>query len=227
MSNISREFFSTDIGMCGSFMRIVEVLCVPLYLYCLMLDHEALALILVRNFVEPADFDKLPKDTSCRKPKLLPTNFLCDKCSRMDSNEFAGRTFEFLFVEIMVFTFYLFTMTVYMLKSRCSRAGEDIGSHFENEYLALMANTICSKVPKEEHANLEQFYSGKERMIHIAGFIEIKCMFDESSLEQIRKPIPITKEEAPMWIKKNIVGRITKKELDDERVRETNLQDMM
>lgn len=38
-SNVSREFFSTDIGMCGSIMRIVEVLCVPLYIYALVLNH--------------------------------------------------------------------------------------------------------------------------------------------------------------------------------------------
>lgn len=139
-------------------MRIVEVLCVPLYLYCLVLDHEALALILVRNFVEPdinqpeyAMFEKEPLPTSCRKPKLLPTNFLCDKCSRVDSNVFAGRTFEFLFVEIMVFVFFLFTMTIYMLKSRCSRIGENIGTHFENEYMAKMANKITSRVVADAH----------------------------------------------------------------------------
>lgn len=207
-------------------MRIVEVLCVPLYLYCLVLDHEALALILVRNFVEPPDFEKIPKDPSCRTPKLLPTNFLCDKCSREDSNQFAGKTFEFLFVEIMVFTFFLFTMTVYMLKSRCSRTGENIGGHFESEYMAMMANLISERVSMDV-PNPKQFYVNKERMIHIAGFIDIKCMFGPQAFEEILKGIRIDAEQAPMWIKNNVVGRISKRELDDERVRETNLQDMM
>lgn len=152
ISNISREFFSTDIGMCGSVMRIVEVLCVPLYIYALVLDHEWLALVIVRNFVEPIDFDKepYPENHPCRSLKKVPTNFLCDKCSREDSNKFAGKIFEFLLVEIMVFVFFLFTMTIYMLKSRCQRVvGENIGPHFEADYMSLMANKIISRVDRE------------------------------------------------------------------------------
>lgn len=34
-------------------------------------------------------------------------------------------------------------------------------------------------------------------------------------------------EESIMWIKNNVVGKITKSELDDERNKETNALDMM
>jgi Na+-transporting methylmalonyl-CoA/oxaloacetate decarboxylase gamma subunit len=93
-STVSREFLSTDIGMCGSLMRVVEVFCVPLYIYALMLDHESLAVILVRTFVEPAPdsdptFKKKPiHDEPCRSFVESPTNFLCDKCPRADAEQF-------------------------------------------------------------------------------------------------------------------------------------------
>lgn len=48
-------------------------------------------------------------------------------------------------------------------------------------------------------------------MIHIAGFIEIKCMFNEESFKSIVKGIAIQPEEARAWIVNNVVGRITKK----------------
>ena len=186
----------------------------------------------MRNFVEPADFDKNPyadvdpsQVSSCRSLKKTPTNFLCDKCSREDSNKFAGKIFEFLLVEIMVFVFFLFTMTVYMLKSRCQRVvGENIGPHFEADYMSLMANKIISRVDREKN---DSFYVNKERMIHIAGFVEIKCILSPGSYDDIVKEHHVTPEQSEMWIKNNVVGRITKKDLDSERVRETNLQDMM
>lgn len=186
----------------------------------------------MRNFIEPPVFDKEPyadvdpsQVSGCRSLKKVPTNFLCDKCSREDSNKFAGRTFEFLLVEIMVFVFFLFTMTIYMLKSRCQRVvGENIGPHFEQDYMSLMANKIISRVDMKKEP---PFYIGKERMVHIAGFVEIKCIFTQDSYDNIKAEHHVIPDDAEMWIKNNVVGRITKKDLDNERVRETNLQDMM
>lgn len=110
-------------------MRIVEVLCVPFYLYCLVLAHEMLALILVRNEAGDDSYPNAdPETIECREFKRTPTHFLCDKCPRDKAMAFSGRTLEFFFVEIIVYTFYLCSMVVYMIKSRCSKVGDDIGS---------------------------------------------------------------------------------------------------
>lgn len=228
ISTVFREFFSAEIGLLGQMMRIVEVLCVPFYLFCLVLGHEMLALILVRNEAgEDKGVNDPPEATmDCREPKTTPTFFLCDKCPRDRSDQFSGRTLEFFFVEIIVYTFYLTSMVLYMLKSRCSRVGDDIGSQFEPQYLAMMANKIANMIdlnvpfPKE-------YYVQKERMIKINSFIEVKMILEESSFDKLTKHKQISKEEAPSWIKNNIVGRITKKDLDTERIRETNVLDMM
>lgn len=227
ISTVFREFFSAEIGLLGQMMRIVEVLCVPFYLFCLVLGHQMLALILVRNSAgeEKGVFDP-PDPPDCRKPNDLPTYFLCDKCPRDTSDLFSGRTLEFFFLEIIVYTFYLVSMVFYMLKSRCTRVGDDIGSQFEPQYLAMMANKIASMIdlnvpfPKE-------YYVRKERMIKINSFIEVKMVLQEDSFEELTKRKEISKEKAPNWIKRNIVGRITKKDLDTERIRETNVLDMM
>lgn len=91
----------------------------------------------------------------------------------------------------------------------------------------MMANKIASMIdlnvpfPKE-------YYVDKERMIKINSFIEVKMILDDASFEELaNKNKSISKEKAPMWIKNNIVGRITKNDLDTERIRETNVLDMM
>jgi hypothetical protein len=89
-----------------------------------------------------------------------------------------------------------------------------------------MANTIASMIdlnvpfPKE-------YYVGKERVVKINSFIEIKMILEEKSFDELMKRKQISAAKAPMWIKNNIVGRISKKDLDTERIRETNVLDMM
>lgn len=226
ISTVFREFFSAEIGLLGQMMRIVEVLCVPFYLFCLVLGHEVLALILVRNEAgEEKGVFNPPADDECFLKRR--EGFLCDKCPRDRSEQFSGRALEFFFVEIMVYSFYLLSMVLYMLKSRCSRVGDDIGTQFEPQYLAMMANKIASMIdlnvpfPKE-------YYVQKERMIKINSFIEIKMILDETSFDELySKRKQISKERAPAWIKNNVVGRIAKRDLDTERIRETNVLDMM
>ena len=51
--------------------------------------------------------------------------FLLDKCSIQDAQTFQGRTFEWLVVEVGVFTFFIFTMIITMIKSRFMKVGMD------------------------------------------------------------------------------------------------------
>lgn len=129
IATVFREFFPAEIGLLGRMMHLVEVFCVPLYLYCLVCAHEMLALILIRNEAGPEKgvFQAPDPTEECRSLKQTPTRFLCDKCPRNVSEVFSGRVLEFFFIEIIVYTFYLCSMVIYMIKSRCQKVGNDIG----------------------------------------------------------------------------------------------------
>ena len=133
ISTIFREFFDAEIGLLGQMMRMVIPLCVPFYLYCLLMAHEHLSLIMVRNEADRLKgvFDPPSELDTCRKAKTRPTYFLCDKCPRPNYDAFSGRAFEFFFIEIMVFFFYMLSMMWYMLKSRFDRVGEEVEKQFE------------------------------------------------------------------------------------------------
>ena len=57
--------------------------------------------------------------------------------------------------------------------------------------------------------------------------IQLKISLTKTGFDMLNERKPITDKGAGQWIKDNIVGRITKKNLDDERARETNTLDMM
>jgi hypothetical protein len=129
----------------------------------------------------------------------------------------------------MVYTFYVVSMVLYMLRSRCQRVGEQLENHFEPEYMSMMATKIAQSIDLQVPFPKE-YYVNKERMIRINTFIEVKIILNEKSFEEIAKKkhnIQISREKAAEWIKENVVGRITKADLDNERVRENNVLDMM
>jgi len=58
-----------------------------------------------------------------------------------------GRANDWLTIEIMVYIFYLMTMLILMIKSRCSLIGIDQSKQFESFYLSQMANQIIGCIP--------------------------------------------------------------------------------
>jgi hypothetical protein len=56
---------------------------------------------------------------------------------------------------------------------------------------------------------------------------QLKISLRKTGFDMLMEKKPVTDKEAGNWIKDNIVGRISKKNLDDERARETNTLDMM
>lgn len=97
--------------------------------------------------------------------------------------------------------------------------------------MALMANKIAASIDKMVPFPRE-YYVQKERMIKINTFIEIKIILNDASFKMIdpqerKVDSKITEKNAAKWIQDNIVGCITKRDLDDERIRENNVLDMM
>jgi hypothetical protein len=66
-----------------------------------------------------------------------------------------------------------------------------------------------------------------ERIISVET-VQLKICLSKQAFEQLNeKNTSVDAEESIMWIKNNVVGKITKSELDDERNKETNALDMM
>ena len=65
-----------------------------------------------------------------------------------------------------------------------------------------------------------------ERIVQVKG-VALKVCLPADEFEKLLKSKIIPKSEATQWINTCIVGRITKRQLDDERVRETNALDIM
>jgi hypothetical protein len=52
-------------------------------------------------------------------------DWLLDKCGQGDIELFGGRIREFLWIEVFVFTFFMLTMLILMIKSRFMPVGVD------------------------------------------------------------------------------------------------------
>ena len=62
-------------------------------------------------------------------------------------------------------------------------------------------------------------------MISVSG-VNIKIKLTKQDYTRIKKKQPIKKTEAIEWVHRCVVGKITKKDLDKERLDETNSMDM-
>ena len=72
----------------------------------------------------------------------------------------------------------------------------------------------------------ESFYIGRERIVMVQN-TPLKANLKKRTLDNIREGKEVPKEEATEWILNNIVGKISKTDLDLERVKEINTLDMM
>ena len=57
-----------------------------------------------------------------------------------------GRTMEWVSIEIFIFFVYLFTMVIYLLKSRFKSVGVNQSTQFEPLYMNYMIDRIISKI---------------------------------------------------------------------------------
>ena len=100
-------------------MRISEILCIPVYISCILASIEHLCLITIRLMTKSASTNlyltgKLPNLTD----QIV-------KCSLENSLKFEGQVAEWLVIEIMIFTYFTVTMLIIMAKSRFISVGTD------------------------------------------------------------------------------------------------------
>ena len=74
--------------------------------------------------------------------------------------------------------------------------------------------------------NPKHFYVNKERMIRVEG-VALKIKLTNDDFENLLNGVEVTNEHATDWIKRVLVGKIIKSDLDDEPKKETNSLDLM
>ena len=137
LATFYREIFSSKTDLFGQFMRIMEIVCIPLYLACILSGIQHLTTIMIRFQT---------KDE--KNNKFLSGRIGCDciscerKCLLKDFEKFGGKFQEWLIVEVMVFFFFILTMLIIMCKSRFMKVGTDNTTQFDKAYMAELANLI-------------------------------------------------------------------------------------
>ena len=94
----------------------------------------------------------------------------------------AGKSLEWILMELVVYVFFLCTMIVIMIKSRFTRVGIDNSQQFESLYMSKMANKICENIDMkigndDKKARSERFFVGKERNVEVDGVL-VQIMLD-------------------------------------------------
>ena len=190
-------------------MRLFEITCIPVYLYQVLFAIELLSVAMVRE-------QTLDEANNV---------YLSSKCNLVDFNTFAGTSVEWLLIEVFVFGYFICTMLLTMIKSRFMRVGMDNSAQFEPTYMSYLANKVVKEVDLNME-NVDLYYVNKERLIQVQGVI-IKVAFGQEDFDAIKKGEVVSENMATGWIKRCIVGSISKLDLDNERMKETNSLDMM
>lgn len=121
-----------------------------------------------------------------------------------------------------------------MIKSRFFKVGIDNSKSFESTYMSKMVNAICDciEIDLQKKHKKEKFFVNKEQNIDVEG-INLAVKLNKDDFENIfdkkyfREINYVSMDEAPDWIKRCIVGGITKEELDQQRKEEVCSLDMM
>lgn len=135
---------------------------------------------------------------------------------------------EWLIVEIAIFGFFLMTMLLTMFKSRFWKVGMDNSGQFEDTNMSYLCNRIIKNIDFSISQDPRAFYIDKERLVQVQG-VMIKLCLPKEDFDKIynNRRYEVPQEESIAWIKRCVVGNISKKELDNERMKETNSLDMM
>ena len=135
----------------------------------------------------------------------------------------AGTTVYWLILEVLVYFFFIFTMLLFMIKSRFINMVKDPSLEFEEIKMRKTVERIIQCIDYKM-AHCELFYVGKERMIK-SGTIFIKVCMTQEDFENIKNKVTV--KDPAEWVLRNVVGKITKDELDDTRNSEMNTLDFI
>lgn len=215
-------------------MRICEILCIPMYISCILAIIEAMCVIMIRLMTD----DEV--NNAYLRGKNIPVKEGDEivgwkgneKCLQKHYDQFGSAVMEWFIIEVLVFASFTFTMCLIMMKSRFMMVGTDNTTQFEPPYMRLLARRIIEYINLEspQHtamtaAESELYYVNKERMISVQGVL-IKIQLTKEDYQNLKNKVELDNEEADAWIKRVIVGNISKSDLDEERLAETNSMDM-
>jgi len=152
---LAREVFASKTTFFGQVLRIIEIVCIPIYMACIFSSTEWITVIMVReaqfmdeNILKSQKVGNLPEFIT---DKVLTPGFqfLALRCYRSESIKFSGRIREFLWIEIFIYMFFMLTMFLLMIKSRFYSISVDNSYQFEEEYMSLLAERITKLGIKE------------------------------------------------------------------------------
>ena len=168
-----REIFSAQTDMFGQFMRLFEIACIPLYFYLILFSIELISFAMIREHTV----------SELTNPNLSMA------CNYVDFVKFSGRTVEWLLIEVFVWTFFISTMLLTMIKSRFMPVGGDNSAQFENVYMSYLANKILKDIDLDKE-DAELFYVEKERLVQVNGVMLKICLSHQDFRNIIeKKPI--------------------------------------
>ena len=164
LSNFYREIFTAQTDIFGQIMRIVEIACIPLYLFQILMSIELVCTAMIRWAVEVDMTDEKIQELFFTGTDLR-NNILYKKCPLKEFNAIQGSTNEWLIVEIAIFGYFLLTMLLTMFKSRFWKVGMDNSGQFEDTNMSYLCNRIIKNIDFTISQDPRAFYVDKERLV--------------------------------------------------------------
>lgn len=126
---------------------------------------------------------------------------MVNQCGKSDVELFGGRVREFLWVEVFVFTFFMLTMLILMVKSRFMPVGVDNSGQFGEDYMSFLAEKIVRQIDinKQNAKKSEEFFVDMERIVQVKG-VALKVCLPQDEFEKLLKSKDVPKSEATQWI---------------------------
>ena len=140
-----------------------------------------------------------------------------------------GRCEEWFIIELSVFLTFMGTMIILMIKSRFSNIGFDNSLSFDPKYMSRMANFICQNF-EWDFSNLvgpETKIEKHKEQDHVSvNGLKLLVNWEKKDYDAAKEQIfmlnydVVKPDDATDWIKRNVVGEITKDQLDYARYKE-------
>lgn len=144
----------------------------------------------------------------------------------------SGGALEWGVIEFFLCVTFVFSMVALVCKSRFVKVGIDNSQQFEPKYMCYLIDDLLKEVAKKPEKFTDSKWIDKQRGIEYEG-IEVKIKFTESDFFKVKAAIDagqtegfVNEEDATPWVTRNIVGQITKEDLDKQRCSELNAFDM-
>lgn len=113
--------------MLGQLMRICEILCIPMYISCILAIIEAMCVIVIRLMTDDEANNAYlrGKNIPVKEGDEIVGWKGNEKCLQKHYEQFGSAVMEWFIIEVLVFASFTFTMCLIMMKSRFMMVGTD------------------------------------------------------------------------------------------------------